>query len=126
MAAPAVAPIEILDVLWASDAEGLRLPARRSEAVERLRASGQDDAAALVAALPANHDVFDEEAVNQVFLAVHLELARLSEFVRVPQRMASVLERLIARVRETTPDPIRVVDVGCASAGQSRERERAL
>ncbi len=107
------APIEILDVLWASDAEGLRLPARRSEAVERLRASGQHDAASLVATVPSQDDVFDEEAVNQVFLAVHLELARLNEFVRVPQRQASVLEGLIARVRETTPGPIRVVDVGC-------------
>jgi len=113
MESPQAAKVEILDVLWAADAEGLRLPARRSEAVERLRASGQDDASALVAAIPARADVLDEEAVNQVLLAVHLELARLSEFVRVPQRMASVLVDLIARVRERTPGRIRIVDVGC-------------
>lgn len=105
--------LEILDVLWASDPDGERVPVRRSEAIERLRASGQDDAAALVAKIPARDDVLLEEAVNEVFLAVHLELARLSEFMHVPQRIASVLKGLVASVRERTEGRITVVDVGC-------------
>ncbi len=113
MDAPELDKVEILDVLWASDDAGERVPVRRADAVERLRASGQDDAAALVEAMPAPGGVLDEQAVNEVFLAVHLELARLSEFMHVPQRIGSVLEGLVATVRERSPGRIRVVDVGC-------------
>jgi SAM-dependent methyltransferase len=116
--------LEILDVLWASEADGTRLPVRRDDAAGRLRASEQHRAAALVDALPtrggARGGVLDEAAVDDAFLAVHLELARLSEFVHVPQRMAQSLRPVVERLRESAEGPVRVVDLGCGIGYDTR------
>lgn len=112
--------LEILDVLWATDPDGGRLPVRRDDAAGRLRASDQPRAAALVDALPARGGVLDEDAVDDAFLAVHLELARLSEFVHVPQRMAQSLRPIVDRLRESGDGPVRVVDLGCGIGYDTR------
>lgn len=105
--------LEVLDVLWANDEAGARMPVVKAQAMERLRASDQPDAVRLVEGIPDTRGVLDEAAVNSIFLAVHLELARLSEFVHVPQRIAHSLRPIVARLRETGEGPIRVVDLGC-------------
>lgn len=112
-------PVEILDVLW-SERDGHRLPIRKADAVGRLHASEQFDAADLVDALPDTDGILDEDAVDETFLAVHLELARLSEFVHVPQRMAQSLRPIVQRLRETGDGPIRVIDLGCGIGYDTR------
>ncbi|WP_296666461.1 class I SAM-dependent methyltransferase [Demequina sp.] len=112
--------LEILDVLWANGPDGARLPVRRDDAVERLRASDQPGAAALVQAMPAHGGVLDEDAVDATFLAVHLELARLSEFVHVPQRMAQSLRPVVDRLRDSGEGPVRIVDLGCGIGYDTR------
>lgn len=106
---------EILDVLWRTDPDsGERLPVSRADAVAGLHTSGQFRTARLVARLPHDGHHLDPAAVDRVFLEVHCELARLSETLCVPERMASVIRPLIAQVREREGDgPVRVVDVGC-------------
>ncbi|MBC7297794.1 MAG: hypothetical protein H5T82_02760 [Demequina sp.] len=92
--------LAVLDVLWANDADGGRMPVAKHAAMDRLRASGQPRAAALVDGLADSGGILDEFAVNDAFLAAHLELARLSEFVHVPQRMAHSLRPIVERLRE--------------------------
>ncbi|WP_144276415.1 class I SAM-dependent methyltransferase [Demequina sp. NBRC 110053] len=118
----ATEPLEVLDVLWESDPEsGERLPVRKADALERLAASGQHKAVRLVERIPASADgTLDSVAVDEIFLAVHLELARLSEFVRVPQRMASSLRPVVDRLREESDGPVRVIDVGCGLGFDTR------
>lgn len=107
-------------MLWASDNDGKRLPVVKAEALQRLHASDQPDAARLVAAIADTRGVLDEAAVDSVFLAVHLELARLSEFVHVPQRIAHSLRPIVARLRATGQGPVHVVDLGCGLGYDTR------
>lgn len=108
-------PLEILDVLWRIDPDTReRAPVIRDDAVERLRASHQNRAASEVERLPHHGGVISADAIDQVFLAVHFELARLSEYLHVPHRMASVLRPLVQGVREAAGDGVvQVIDVGC-------------
>lgn len=116
MAAVDVEPerLEILDVLWRADpVSGERLPVRAADAAQRLRLSRQEGAARLVEALPRRGCDLDPEAVERVFLAVHFELARLSQFLRVPDRIASVLAPIVDDLRERGSGPVTVIDLGC-------------
>lgn len=105
--------LEVLDVLWAIDDDGSRLPVKKADAVDRLRASGQPGAARLVEALADTRGILDTDAVDAATLAVHLELARLNEFVHVPQLMAHALRPVVERLRDASDGPIRVVDLAC-------------
>ena len=109
------APVEILDLLWEADpVSGERLPVRRADVVARLHASAQFRAARLIARLPHRDGLLDEGAVDRVYLAVHYELARLSQVLHVPQRMAHTTKALVERVRERAGGGVvTVVDVGC-------------
>ncbi|WP_062526530.1 class I SAM-dependent methyltransferase [Demequina rhizosphaerae] len=120
--AAATGPLEVLDVLWdCALPSGERIPVRRDDARGLLAERGQHRGARLVDALPAREDgTLDEDAVDQVLLAVHLELARLSEFVHVPQAMAHSLAPIIARLRDRAGGTIRVVDVGCGLGFDTR------
>lgn len=115
-------PIEVLDVLWESRMpSGDRLPVNKADAIAKLTDRGQYKAARLIDDLPTLPDgTLEEGPVDEIFLAVHLELARLSEFVHVPQRMASSLEPIVARLREDEGGTIRVVDVGCGIGFDTR------
>ncbi|MDN4479652.1 class I SAM-dependent methyltransferase [Demequina muriae] len=115
-------PLEVLDVLW--DVEmpsGDRLPVHKADARAKLEDRGQQRAARMLDGLPVRKDgTLEEVPVDQVFLAVHLELARLSEFVHVPQRMASSLAPIVAQLRDDAGGTIRVVDVGCGIGFDTR------
>lgn len=115
-------PLEVLDVLWDSEMpSGDRLPVNKADALAQLTDRGQHKAARLIEDLPARADgTFEEGPVDHIFLAVHLELARLSEFVHVPQRMASSLAPVVARLRDEAGGTIRVVDVGCGIGFDTR------
>ncbi|WP_438026037.1 methyltransferase domain-containing protein [Sorangium sp. So ce233] len=106
---------EISDLLVAYDPDTLaRLPVRRSDVVERLRAAGRPGAARIAARLPARDDLLDEAAVDALLLRVHAELQRLSEEFDQGERVRSVLAPLLDALRAAgAPRPLRVVDVGC-------------
>lgn len=107
--------LEVLDVLWRRDpATGQRLPIRAADAAAQLRANGQERGARLVERIPHVDGVCDEPTLDAIFLAVHYELARLSEYLQVPHRMAADIAPLIATVRDRAgPGPVHIVDVGC-------------
>ncbi|MFN3866389.1 MAG: class I SAM-dependent methyltransferase [Demequina sp.] len=115
-------PLEVLDVLWESEMpDGDRLPVNKADARAKLADRGQHRAAHLLDDLPVRRDgSLEEGPVDAIFLAVHLELARLSEFVHVPQRMASSLTPIVERLRDEAGGTIRVVDVGCGIGFDTR------
>lgn len=98
-------PVEITDLITPA-------PARRSVAVARLLASGQQRAARLVAAMPATDDVLDAGHVAALLRRVHAELQRLGEELALPQRVA---EGVLRSGRHLPGGVRRVVDLGCGS-----------
>ncbi|MFJ8787086.1 class I SAM-dependent methyltransferase [Streptomyces sp. NPDC102476] len=109
--------LEISDLIRAVDPHsGHRLPVRRAKVIQQLRASGDERAAGIVAGLPADQDgVLDPHAVDRLLISVHTELQRLSEELRIGQRLVHVLGPLFTAIRATTRQsgPYCLVDVGC-------------
>ncbi|MFF2628642.1 class I SAM-dependent methyltransferase [Kitasatospora griseola] len=109
-------PREISDLITAADpATGRRLPVRRAEVVELLRGNGDRWGARIVAGLPADQDgVLDAGSVDRLLVSVHTELQRLSEELRIGERLVHLLGPLFTAIRATgAPGPYRLVDVGC-------------
>ncbi|MFG2335673.1 class I SAM-dependent methyltransferase [Streptomyces yangpuensis] len=108
---------EISDLITAVEPRtGRRLPVRRAEVIQQLRGTGDEHAARIVAALPADRDgVLDPYAVDRLLISVHTELQRLNEELRIGERLLHVLGPLFAAIRSTgaQPGPYRLVDVGC-------------
>ncbi|MGC9668134.1 class I SAM-dependent methyltransferase [Planosporangium sp. 12N6] len=109
--------LEISDLLTSTDPRtGQRLAVRRADVIGQLEAHGDHRAARIVANLPTNHDdVLDPVAVDRLLVSVHTELQRLSEELRIGERLVHVLGPLFTAVRATTESagPLRLVDVGC-------------
>ncbi|MFF8775238.1 class I SAM-dependent methyltransferase [Kitasatospora sp. NPDC015120] len=111
-----MAQLEISDLITAADPEsGQRLPVWRAEVVERLRVNGDARAARLVAELPADQDgVLDPGAVDRLLISVHTELQRLSEELRIGQRLVHLIGPLVTTIRAAGhAGPVRLVDIGC-------------
>ena len=105
---------EISDLIVDYDPQTLeRRPVRRSEVVSTLRANGQRWAARISAELPADGDVLDPGAVDEVLLRAHAEIQRLSEEFCQEERIWTLLQPLVECLKVRGVDPIRVVDVGC-------------
>jgi len=106
---------EISDLVVAYDPDTLaRLPVRREEAVETLRARGRRRAARIAAALPHANGTFEADGIDRVLLEAHLELQRLHEEFANGWRVRRVVGAITAALAEREPGaPIRVVDVGC-------------
>ncbi|MEU9851822.1 methyltransferase domain-containing protein [Streptomyces sp. NPDC047974] len=96
---------------------GRRLPVRRAEVIDQLLESGDERGARIVADLPADRDgVLDPHAVDRLLVSVHTELQRLSEELRIGERLLHVLGPLLAAIRSAGgagSGPYRLVDVGC-------------
>ncbi|GAA2136605.1 hypothetical protein GCM10009760_16280 [Kitasatospora kazusensis] len=108
--------LEISDLITAVDPDnGRRLPVRRAAVVEQLRANGDGRAARLVAGLPADQDgVLDPGAVDRLLISVHTELQRLSEELRIGERLVHLLGPLLTAIRAAGhAGPYRLVDIGC-------------
>ncbi|MEO3973068.1 class I SAM-dependent methyltransferase [Streptomyces sp. CAU 1734] len=108
--------LEITDLVIAHDPETReRLPVRRDEIVARLAAAGDRSGARIAARLPCDGDgVLDPGAVDRRLIAVHTELQRLSEELRVGERITELLGPILTAVRAADPGArLRVVDVGC-------------
>ncbi|QFZ20214.1 methyltransferase domain-containing protein [Saccharothrix syringae] len=105
--------VEISDLVAVWDpGTGERVPVRRDEVVDRLRAAGDARAARIVARMPVVGGVLDPVAVDRLLVRVHTELQRLNEELRMADRFAELLVPVLAAVRATGVRP-RVVDVGC-------------
>ncbi|MFF9340658.1 MULTISPECIES: class I SAM-dependent methyltransferase [unclassified Streptomyces] len=109
--------LEISDLITAVDPRsGRRIPVRRAEVVQRLLGSGDERGSRIVAGLPADQDgVLDPHAVDRLLISVHTELQRLSEELRIGERLVHLLRPLFAAIRSAgeRPGPYRLVDVGC-------------
>lgn len=109
--------LEISDLITAVDPHsGHRLPVLSTEVIQQLRESGDERAARVVAGLPTDQDgVLDPHAVDRLLISVHTELQRLSEELRIGERLVHVLGPLFTAIRATAgkPGPYRLVDVGC-------------
>ncbi|GGR35842.1 SAM-dependent methyltransferase [Streptomyces roseolus] len=109
---------EISDLITAVEPHsGRRLPVRRAEVVRLLLENGDERASRIVADLPVDRDgVLDPGAVDRLLISVHTELQRLSEELRIGERLVHVLRPLLAAIRSTTgarSGPYRLADVGC-------------
>ncbi|MFD7629906.1 class I SAM-dependent methyltransferase [Streptomyces sp. NPDC059851] len=109
--------LEISDLITSVDPNsGHRLPVQRAEVIRRLRETGDERAAEVVSGLPADADgVLDPHAVDRLLITVHTELQRLSEELRIGERLVHLLGPLFTAIRASTgqPGPYRLVDVGC-------------
>ncbi|MEU0432062.1 class I SAM-dependent methyltransferase [Streptomyces sp. NPDC006290] len=109
--------VEISDLITAVDPRsGQRLPVRRAEVIQQLRESGDERAVRIVSGLPVDQvGVLDPHAVDRLLISVHTELQRLSEELRIGERLVHLLGPLFTAIRSTTgqPGPYRLVDVGC-------------
>lgn len=103
--------VEISDVVIARDATGRRIPVRRADVVHRFAAGNNRWASRIVAALPSDDDGFlDNDGVDRVLIAAHLELQRLNAEFQQPARLLRVLKPLLGLIDDT---PRHVVDIGC-------------
>ncbi|GAA0594280.1 class I SAM-dependent methyltransferase [Streptomyces crystallinus] len=108
--------LEISDLITAVDPRsGRRLPVSRGEVIRRLDEAGDARAARIVAGLPVDRDgLLDPCAVDSLLVGVHAELQRLSEELRIGDRLLHLLDPLFRAIRESSgPGPYRLVDVGC-------------
>ncbi|MGW6460306.1 hypothetical protein ACWF94_31030, partial [Streptomyces sp. NPDC055078] len=107
--------LEISDLVVAHDPHTReRLPVRRDAVVARLAATGDRRGARIAASLPCDENgVLDPCAVDRRLIVVHTELQRLSEELRIGERVAGLLRPILAAVRAADPGArLRVVDVG--------------
>jgi SAM-dependent methyltransferase len=109
--------LEISDLITATDPRsGHRLPVRRGDVLRQVREYGDQCAARIVSALPVNQgDILDPDAVDRLLVTVHTELQRLSEELRIGERLVHLLGPLCTAVHATATrsGPLRLVDVGC-------------
>ncbi|WP_126638010.1 class I SAM-dependent methyltransferase [Embleya hyalina] len=112
-----MSPLEVSDLIVDHHPGSLdRVPVARADVVATLRAAGQSRGARIAARLPVlDGGLLDPAYVDRRLVAVHTELQRLSEELRIPERLAHLLGPLLTAVRsaEDAPDRIRVVDIGC-------------
>ncbi|MFC0842737.1 class I SAM-dependent methyltransferase [Streptomyces noboritoensis] len=108
--------LEISDLITAVDPQsGHRLPVSRAEVIRLLDEAGDARAARIVAGLPTDRDgLLDPDAVDRLLVSVHAELQRLSEELRIGERLVHLLGPLFQAIRATSgPGRYRLVDVGC-------------
>ena len=105
--------LEITDLLWSVDADGVRSDVSREDAVDTLVRLGQRRAAQIVSGLPSVGGVLDPVAVDALGIRVHCELQRLGEELQFGRRVAALLSGLVRDLQPSLKAPVRIVDVGC-------------
>lgn len=105
--------LEITDLLWPIDDEGVLQPVGRDEVVGALTSRGQRRAAAIVARMPHHDGLIDDAYLRGLALRIHRELQRLGEELQLDRRIAAQLGPKIDLLRSTSSEPVTIVDVGC-------------
>jgi len=106
-------PLEITDLLWSIDADGVPVAVSRAAVVGRLTALGQRRAARIVSAIPARDGILDQDYIDALGFRVHCELQRLGEELQFARRVAALLSPIVEMVRLHGAGPVRIIDVGC-------------
>jgi SAM-dependent methyltransferase len=109
--------LEISDAIVDYDETTLeRRPVSKSAVIERFRAEGNRRAVRIVEAMPEIAGHLDGAYVDRLLVRVHCEMQRISEEFQHGQRVAELLQPLLAALREAdVPRPLRVVDLGCGT-----------
>jgi SAM-dependent methyltransferase len=109
-------PLEISDLIVRFDSATLeQLPVSKDEVVAALVAAGDKPAARIVQRLPEQMGHLDQDFVRHLLVEVHCEIQRLAEEFQHGQRMRAILAPILASIREPSPRPLRVVDIGCGT-----------
>lgn len=105
---------ELSDLVVSHDVSTLaRLPVRVRDVEATLEGRGMRAALRIARALPRRGEHFDDEGVDRVLVAAHLELQRLHEEFANGARIALVVRAVLDALRAAgEPPPYRVVDVG--------------
>lgn len=105
--------LEITDLLWEVDPDGVPVGVAKADVLRRLRERGQRHAARIVSAFPEADGVLDPDYVDDLGFRVHCELQRLGEELQLGRRIAALLGPVVEAVRGRGAGPVRVIDVGC-------------
>ncbi len=109
---------EVSDCIVAFDGATLaRLPVAKVKVAQEFRAVGNERAARIVEAMPEREGGFlDERAADELLVAAHCEMQRISEEFQHGQRVAELLRPIIRCLREDgLRGTVRVVDIGCGT-----------
>lgn len=105
--------LEITDLLWEWDGHGASRPALAADITASLVGHGQRRAARIVARMPSSRGTVDADYLDALALRVHCELLRLNEELQFGRRVQSHLAPILAALRASSSDAIRIVDLGC-------------
>jgi SAM-dependent methyltransferase len=106
-------PLEITDLLWPVDQDGLLVPVVRDHAVEALKSRGQRRAARLVSTFPHRDGLLESSYLQALAFRVHCELQRLGEELQLDRRVSAYLAPHLARLQTDSGRKVTVLDVGC-------------
>jgi SAM-dependent methyltransferase len=108
---------EISDLIVDFDPQTLeRRLVRKQDVVDRFAASGNSRAVRVVEKIPAVDGVLDPARVDELLVAAHREIQRLSEEFEHGRRVLEMLEPMLAVLRASgARRPYRLVDVGCGT-----------
>jgi SAM-dependent methyltransferase len=117
MATPDAFGPEISDVIVDFDPVTLeRRPVAKRDVVERFAGAGNARAVRVVESIRDVGGVLDPAAVDELLIAAHREIQRLSEEFEHGQRVLEMLAPLLRVIRATgAAPPHRFVDVGCGT-----------
>jgi SAM-dependent methyltransferase len=106
--------VEISDLITECDpVTGARRAVHRDQVLRRLAEAGDARGARIAARIPHTGEVLAADQVDALLVRVHTELQRLSEELRMGERLAEVLVPLVAAIRRSGEEPVRIVDIGC-------------
>ena len=113
---------EITDLIIQHDPQTLqRLPVRKTEVLAVFVKFGNHQACQAVEALPDQHGILDEQAIDRILISTHWEMQRLAEEFYHGHRVWDLLRRVVAAIRESGfKNTLRIVDVGCGTGYTSR------
>jgi len=109
---------EISDRIVAFDGRSLeRQAVRRDSLIEEFQQLNCGKAVRIIERIPVRSDgTLDDHSVDELLVTVHCEMQRLSEEFQHGQRMAELLNPLLAAIPEQDNDrQLRVVDIGCGT-----------
>ena len=105
---------ELSDLVVGFGPDGARVPVARAALVEQLERAGDRAAARVARRLPV--DGAGMVRADELLIAAHCEIQRLSEEFRHGDRMAELLDPLLGALRASgVAPPYRVVDMGCGT-----------
>jgi SAM-dependent methyltransferase len=109
--------LEISDLIVDYDIATLeRRPVDKNAILTKLRNAGDNTAARVVEAMPANNGTLDPDYVDRLLVRVHCEMQRLSEEFQHGRRVLELVQPMLAALKNHgIAPPYRIVDIGCGT-----------